>query len=40
MVPVGVPAAGANTATVAVSITDCPKFDGSGEVDKVVVVTP
>jgi hypothetical protein len=37
-VPVGVPAPGATTATVAVRVLACPKTDGSGLEVKVAVV--
>ena len=36
--PVGVPAPGASTATVAVNVTSCPNTDGVGVPDTVVVV--
>jgi hypothetical protein len=36
--PVGVPAPGATTATVAVKVTDCPKTDGLTEDVRLVVV--
>lgn len=37
-VPVGLPAPGATAATVAVNVTDCPKFDGFAPDATVVVV--
>src|SRR4029077_4124054 len=37
-VPVGVPAPGAPPPTFAVSITGCPRIDGLGDADTVVVV--
>lgn len=37
-VPVGVPAPGATTVTVAVSVTDCPKLAGLGDAVNAVVV--
>lgn len=37
-VPVGVPAPGATPPTFAVSITVCPRIDGLGDADTVVVV--
>jgi hypothetical protein len=38
-VPVGVPAPGATTATVAVKVADCPNTDGLTEDVRVVVVS-
>ncbi len=37
-VPVGTPVPGAIGATVAVSVTDCPKTDGLGDEERAVVV--
>jgi hypothetical protein len=36
--PVAVPAPGATGATVAVSVTDCPKLEGSGDAVNAVIV--